>query len=178
LSSFVRPWRTFSPNGKHYYGDSYSGPTAVSPGRLGRPWNGQAIDLEGAETSARHRGSAMHIRDGFNETVGNTALIRLGRLSVETGRTVLGSAEFWSLRGSVKDRAALKPGATMVEGTADIAGIGLAHLCAERDRRRSFRTPSGRTSSTPSSIGRRNTKRPGPTLARKCNLDRCFYVPH
>src|SRR5437879_9231224 len=70
--------------------------------------------------------------------VGNTPLIRLRRLSELTGCDILGKAEFMNPGGSVKDRAAygiitdaeqrglLKPGATIVEGTAGNTGIGLA----------------------------------------------------
>src|SRR5246500_2203084 len=80
----------------------------------------------------------MAIRDGFAGTVGNTPLIRLRRLSEETGCEILGKAEFLNPGGSVKDRAALyiirdaekrgllKPGGTIVEGTAGNTGIGLA----------------------------------------------------
>jgi len=80
----------------------------------------------------------MDIRKGFLETVGNTPLIRLNRLSNETGCEILGKAEFLNPGGSVKDRAALaiiedaeergalKPGGTIVEGTAGNTGIGLA----------------------------------------------------
>ena len=69
--------------------------------------------------------------------VGNTPLIRLRRLSELTGCQILGKAEFMNPSGSVKDRAAygiitdaeqqglLKPGATIVEGTAGNTGIGL-----------------------------------------------------
>ncbi len=79
---------------------------------------------------ARHQGV-----DGY---VGNTPLIRLRRLSELTGCEILGKAEFMNPGGSVKDRAAygiitdaeqqglLKPGATIVEGTAGNTGIGLA----------------------------------------------------
>jgi cysteine synthase A len=86
----------------------------------------------------------MDIRDGFIGTVGNTPLIRLARLSDETGCEILGKAEFLNPGGSVKDRAALwivrdaerrgalKPGGTVVEGTAGNTGIGLAHICAAR----------------------------------------------
>jgi len=78
------------------------------------------------------------IRDGFCETVGNTPLIRLRKLSEETGCTILGKAEFLNPGGSVKDRAALymildaeergdlAPGGVVVEGTAGNTGIGLA----------------------------------------------------
>lgn len=83
----------------------------------------------------------MDIKNGFVDTVGNTPLIRLNRFSQETGCEILGKAEFLNPGGSVKDRAALymildaeekgllKPGGTVVEGTAGNTGIGLAHIC-------------------------------------------------
>lgn len=86
----------------------------------------------------------MDIRKGFVGTVGNTPLIRLHGLSEETGCEILGKAEFLNPGGSVKDRAALyiikdaeergtlKPGGTVVEGTAGNTGIGLAHICLAR----------------------------------------------
>jgi cysteine synthase A len=89
----------------------------------------------------------MAVRDGFIGTVGNTPLIRLARVSEETGCEILGKAEFLNPGGSVKDRAALfiirdaerrgtlKPGGTVVEGTAGNTGIGLAHICAARGYR-------------------------------------------
>ncbi|CAN6595106.1 putative mitochondrial cysteine synthase [Trichomonascus vanleenenianus] len=78
---------------------------------------------------------------GFVGAVGNTPLIRLNKLSEETGANIYGKAEFMNPGGSVKDRAALyvvedaerkgliKPGGTVVEGTAGNTGIGLAHVC-------------------------------------------------
>ena len=83
----------------------------------------------------------MDIKEGFVGTVGNTPLIRLKSFSEETGCNILGKAEFLNPGGSVKDRAALyiiknaeekgllKPGGTVVEGTAGNTGIGLAHIC-------------------------------------------------
>ncbi len=83
----------------------------------------------------------MDIKAGFVGTVGNTPLIRLNSFSDETGCEILGKAEFLNPGGSVKDRAALyiikdaeekgllKPGGTVVEGTAGNTGIGLAHIC-------------------------------------------------
>jgi cysteine synthase len=83
----------------------------------------------------------MDIKDGFIGAVGNTPLIRLNSFSEETGCEILGKAEFLNPGGSVKDRAALyiiqdaeqkgllKPGGTVVEGTAGNTGIGLAHIC-------------------------------------------------
>ena len=81
------------------------------------------------------------ITDGFSAAVGHTPLIRLRALSELTGCEILGKAEFLNPGGSVKDRAALgilraaersgelRPGGTVVEGTAGNTGIGLAHLC-------------------------------------------------
>jgi cysteine synthase A len=83
----------------------------------------------------------MDVKDGFVGTIGNTPLIRLNSFSEETGCEILGKAEFLNPGGSVKDRAALyiiqdaeakgllKPGGTVVEGTAGNTGIGLAHIC-------------------------------------------------
>jgi len=80
----------------------------------------------------------MDVRDGFCGTIGNTPLIRLRRASERTGCDILGKAEFLNPGGSVKDRAALfiirdaersgrlRPGGTVVEGTAGNTGIGLA----------------------------------------------------
>ena len=86
----------------------------------------------------------MNIKSGFVGTVGNTPLIRLNSFSEETGCEILGKAEFLNPGGSVKDRAALyiiqdaeakgllKPGGTVVEGTAGNTGIGLVHICNAR----------------------------------------------
>ncbi len=72
------------------------------------------------------------------DAIGNTPLIKLKRVSEQTGCTILGKAEFLNPGQSVKDRAALgivrdaeesgllKPGGTIVEGTAGNTGIGLA----------------------------------------------------
>lgn len=79
----------------------------------------------------------MTIRNGVIGAVGNTPLIKLKRASEITGCTILGKAEFMNPGQSVKDRAALfiirdaekkgllKPGGTIVEGTAGNTGIGL-----------------------------------------------------
>lgn len=81
------------------------------------------------------------------DSVGNTPLLRLGTLSRRTGNEVLGKAEFMNPGGSIKDRAAkgmirdaeakglLKPGSTIVEGTAGNTGIGLTLLGRERGYR-------------------------------------------
>jgi cysteine synthase len=77
-------------------------------------------------------------RNSFVDLIGNTPLVHLRRASEETGCTILGKAEFLNPGQSVKDRAALfiiedaeqkgllRPGGTIVEGTAGNTGIGLA----------------------------------------------------
>ena len=87
------------------------------------------------------------ICESFSAAVGHTPLIRLRALSELTGCDILGKAEFMNPGGSVKDRAALgilreaerrgelRPGGTVVEGTAGNTGIGLAHLCNARGYR-------------------------------------------
>jgi cysteine synthase A len=89
----------------------------------------------------------MALYDGFTGAIGNTPLIRLRAFSEETGCEILGKAEFMNPGGSVKDRAAkwivldaerrgaLRPGGTVVEGTAGNTGIGLAHVCNARGYR-------------------------------------------
>ena len=80
----------------------------------------------------------MTIKADLADAVGNTPLIRLRAASEATGCEILGKAEFLNPGQSVKDRAALfiirdaikkgtlKPGGTIVEGTAGNTGIGLA----------------------------------------------------
>ncbi|WP_420561792.1 cysteine synthase A [Tepidicaulis sp.] len=80
----------------------------------------------------------MKIKNGLIDSIGNTPLIRLKKASEETGCEILGKAEFLNPGQSVKDRAALfiikdaiakgtlRPGGTIVEGTAGNTGIGLA----------------------------------------------------
>lgn len=80
----------------------------------------------------------MQSYDNLAEAVGHTPLIRLRAASEATGCEILGKAEFLNPGQSVKDRAALfiirdaiasgklRPGGTIVEGTAGNTGIGLA----------------------------------------------------
>lgn len=84
---------------------------------------------------------------GIDSYVGNTPLIRLNRLSELTGCEILGKAEWMNPGGSVKDRAALgiitegeaagllRPGSTIVEGTAGNTGIGLTVIGQARGYR-------------------------------------------
>ena len=80
----------------------------------------------------------MQFHNGLVEAIGNTPLILLKAASEKTGCTILGKAEFMNPGQSVKDRAALyiikdaekrgvlRPGGTIVEGTAGNTGIGIA----------------------------------------------------
>ena len=80
----------------------------------------------------------MNIKASLADVIGNTPLIRLRGASEATGCEILGKAEFMNPGQSVKDRAALgiiktaiadgslRPGGTIVEGTAGNTGIGLA----------------------------------------------------
>lgn len=80
----------------------------------------------------------MDFRPDAIAAIGNTPLIRLRRVSEQTGCKIFGKAEFFNPGQSVKDRAALyivkdaiargtlKPGGVIVEGTAGNTGIGLA----------------------------------------------------
>lgn len=84
----------------------------------------------------------MQFASDLAQAIGNTPLIKLKQASEETGCTILGKAEFMNPGQSVKDRAALyiiknaveqgllKPGGTIVEGTAGNTGIGLAMVGA------------------------------------------------
>jgi len=79
----------------------------------------------------------LSFANGVAAAVGRTPLIKLKRASEETGCTILGKAEFMNPGQSVKDRAGLyiiqdavkrgtlRPGGTVVEGTAGNTGIGL-----------------------------------------------------
>ena len=80
----------------------------------------------------------MRIYHDLAATIGNTPLLRLKKASALTGCEILGKCEFMNPGQSVKDRAALymirdaiakgelRPGGTIVEGTAGNTGIGLA----------------------------------------------------
>jgi cysteine synthase A len=81
---------------------------------------------------------AMAVYKDLADAVGHTPLIRLRQASEATGCEILGKAEFMNPGQSIKDRAALwiirdaersgalRPGGTIVEGTAGNTGIGLA----------------------------------------------------
>jgi len=89
------------------------------------------------EKSIEEPEAIVSFAEGVAAAVGRTPLIKLRRVSEETGCTILGKAEFMNPGQSVKDRAALaiindavakgrlRPGGTIVEGTAGNTGIGI-----------------------------------------------------
>ena len=80
----------------------------------------------------------MIVKDNTLSLIGNTPMVRLAAASAETGCDIYAKCEFANPGASVKDRAALfiindaeekgllKPGGTIVEGTAGNTGIGIA----------------------------------------------------
>src|SRR5919205_425912 len=96
---------------------------------------------------------AMEVADSLLDLVGNTPLVRLGRVGRDLQCDLLAKAEMFNPGGSVKDRPAiamidaaerdglLKPGGTIVEPTSGNTGVGLAIVAAERGYRCVFVCP-------------------------------------
>ncbi|ANH80467.1 cystathionine beta-synthase [Niabella ginsenosidivorans] len=80
----------------------------------------------------------MDIKNNILETIGNTPLIRLNRITKELPCTVAAKVDYFNPGNSIKDRMAikmievaeaegkLKPGGTIIEGTSGNTGMGLA----------------------------------------------------
>jgi len=80
----------------------------------------------------------VDICNNILETIGNTPLIKLNKITAEVDALVLAKVEYFNPGNSVKDRMALKmvedaekdgrlkPGGTIVEGTSGNTGMGLA----------------------------------------------------
>src|SRR5690554_3991 len=80
----------------------------------------------------------MKIYNNILETIGNTPLVRLNKITKDVEATVLAKVETTNPGNSVKDRMAvkmvedaekaglLKPGGTIIEGTSGNTGMGLA----------------------------------------------------
>lgn len=95
---------------------------------------------------------------GAWDLVGHTPLVELKSLSEKTGCRIFAKCEWMNPGGSIKDRAAkfmiadaertgqLKPGGTIVEGTAGNTGIGLATLAASRGYRSIISMPDNQAS--------------------------------
>ncbi len=83
----------------------------------------------------------MKVYGNILETIGNTPLVRINKLTSGISATVLAKVETTNPGNSVKDRMALKmiedaekagiikPGATIIEGTSGNTGMGLALAC-------------------------------------------------
>jgi cystathionine beta-synthase len=77
-------------------------------------------------------------KNSILETIGNTPLIRLNKITKDLPCTVLANVEYFNPGNSIKDRMAvkmievaeqegkLKPGGTIIEGTSGNTGMGLA----------------------------------------------------
>ncbi|MGE9312395.1 pyridoxal-phosphate dependent enzyme [Niabella sp. CJ426] len=80
----------------------------------------------------------MDIKNNILETIGNTPLIRLNKVTQNLPCTVLAKVDYFNPGNSIKDRMALKmvevaeqegklkPGGTIIEGTSGNTGMGLA----------------------------------------------------
>jgi cystathionine beta-synthase len=91
--------------------------------------------------------------DNILETIGNTPLIKLNRMTKGIKATILAKVEFFNPGGSVKDRIAitminaaekeglLKPGGTIVEATSGNTGAGLALIASVRGYKAIFTMP-------------------------------------
>jgi len=94
-----------------------------------------------------HTGGVMVFAESVLDIIGKTPLIKLKKISQETGNTVLAKAEFMNPAASIKDRAALfmidnaekegklQPNSIIVEPTSGNTGIGLALVCAVKGYR-------------------------------------------
>ena len=82
--------------------------------------------------------------ENITETIGNTPLVKLNKISQGTKATIAGKLEFFNPCGSVKDRiaksmieraereGAIQAGTVIIEPTSGNTGIGLAFVCAQR----------------------------------------------
>ena len=91
-----------------------------------------------------HKIQKMKIYNNILETIGNTPLVKINRLTKGIDATILAKVETTNPGNSVKDRMAvkmvddaeekglIKPGGTIIEGTSGNTGMGLALVCIER----------------------------------------------
>ena len=85
-----------------------------------------------------------HYYGSAEELVGNTPLLKLNNVGAPEGVDIFAKLELWNPAGSVKDRTGLymvraaeekgllKPGSTIVEGTAGNMGLGIAFAAIGR----------------------------------------------
>jgi cystathionine beta-synthase len=95
----------------------------------------------------------VDVHDSLLDLIGDTPLVRLGRVEPSGGAQLLAKVEYLNPGGSVKDRiavrmveaaertGALKPGGTIVEPTSGNTGVGLAIVAARKGYRCVFVMP-------------------------------------
>ena len=96
----------------------------------------------------------MNFYNSMHDLIGNTPLVKLNNMGVKPGVNVFGKLELWNPGGSVKDRTAtymirdaeqrgeLRPGGTIIEGTAGNTGIGIAFAALNRGYKIIFVVPT------------------------------------
>jgi cysteine synthase len=97
-----------------------------------------SVNHQSSSDRSNNQNSSLHVHSNISEQIGQTDLLRINSLSALSGCEILVKCEHQNPGGSIKDRAALqmvqdaiakgalKPGMTIVEGTAGNTGIGLS----------------------------------------------------
>ena len=95
----------------------------------------------------------MAIYENMHELIGNTPMVKLSIINKEITSEIFAKLEFYNPAGSVKDRVGkymiadaeekglLKPGYTIVEGTAGNTGLGIAFAALNKGYRVIFVVP-------------------------------------
>lgn len=95
----------------------------------------------------------MAIYENMHELIGNTPMVKLSTINKEITSEIFAKLEFYNPAGSVKDRVGkymiadaeekglLKPGYTIVEGTAGNTGLGIAFAALNKGYRIIFVVP-------------------------------------
>ncbi len=106
--------------------------------KSGDPPATEGFFMEAESLPLRHEMLTMDIKNNILETIGNTPMIRLNKLTRDLPCTVLAKVDYFNPGNSIKDRMALKmvevaekegklkPGGTIIEGTSGNTGMGLA----------------------------------------------------
>ncbi len=96
----------------------------------------------------------MHYYENIQAFIGHTPLVKLSHLGLPSGVQLFAKLELFNPGGSVKDRiglsmiedaeksGALKPGGTIIEGTAGNTGLGIAMAALNRGYRIIFVVPT------------------------------------
>jgi len=97
--------------------------------------------------------AALRVYDNILDTIGDTPLVRLNRITQGLKCKMYAKVEFFNPGGSVKDRIGLaliedaersgrlRPGGTVVESTSGNTGVGLAIVCAIKGYKAVFVMP-------------------------------------